>query len=72
MGDFVSTARGGVPAGLRASYAAHAQDHVFKYVDSGAIKPGSPEMSAFIAQLHTIDPGRMNDLHLSTTGTSTT
>lgn len=68
MGDFVSTA-GGVPADLRSTYAAHAQDHVFKYVDNGAIKPGSEEMSAFITQLRTIDPGRMNELHLSTTGT---
>lgn len=69
MEDFVSTAAGGVPADLRSSYAAHKQDHVFKYVDSGAVKAGSPEMAAFITQLRTIDPGRMNELHLSTTGT---
>ena len=67
MGDFVSAA-GGVPVDLRSSYAAHKQDHVFKYVDSGAVKPGSAEMSAFITQLRTIDPRRMNELHLSTTG----
>eukprot|EP00903_Cladosiphon_okamuranus_P019455 g17889.t1 len=71
MGDFLSTG-GGVPADLRASYAAHAQDHVFKYVDSGAIKPGSREMSAFITQLRTIDPARMNELHLSTTAAAAT
>ncbi|CAN0207881.1 unnamed protein product, partial [Ectocarpus sp. 13 AM-2016] len=58
---------GGVPADLRATFAAHGQDHVFKYVDSGAVKAGSDEISALVAQLRTIDPARMNKLHLSTT-----
>ncbi|CAN0098865.1 unnamed protein product [Ectocarpus sp. 12 AP-2014] len=79
MGDFVAKSMaatatetgggggGGVPADLRATFAAHGQDHVFKYVDSGAVKAGSDEISALVAQLRTIDPARMNKLHLSTT-----
>lgn len=67
MGHFVSGADGGVPADLRSTYASNGQEHVFKYVDSGAIKSGSDEMAALVAQLRTIDPERMTKLHLSTT-----
>ncbi|CAN0001897.1 unnamed protein product [Ectocarpus fasciculatus] len=82
MGDFVAKSMaatataaggggGGVPADLRATFAAHGQDHVFKYVDSGVVKAGSDEISALVAQLRTIDPARMNELHLSTTAAAT-
>lgn len=67
-GSVCGSVGGGVPADLRATFAAHGQDHVFKYVDSGAVKAGSDEISAFVSQLRTIDPARMNQLHLSTTG----
>lgn len=68
MGHFVSAADGGggVPADLRSTYTAHGQEQVFKYVDSGAIKSGSEEMAALVAQLRTIDPERMGKLYLST------
>lgn len=60
MGDFLSAGGGGVPADLRSLYAAHGQDHVFKYVDSGAVK--ADEVAALVAQLRTISPARMNQL----------
>lgn len=63
MADFFS-ASGEVPADLRATYAAHGQDHVFKYVDSGVIN-GAAEIGDLVAQLRTIDPARINQLHLT-------
>lgn len=73
MGDFLSNKKtggdaAGIPADLRATFAAHGQEHVFRYVDSGVMKEGSDEISALISQLRTIDPARMNQLHVSTMG----
>lgn len=55
-----------VPADLREMYAAEGQEHVFKYVDSGVIK-AADEVEALVAQLRSIDPVRINQLHASTT-----
>lgn len=66
MATFLSTETAAVPAELRASYAAHGQDHVFKYVDSGVVK-GEEQINALLAQLRDIDPARINELHVSTT-----
>lgn len=73
MSSLVSTEDGGrgqaqgrVPEELRTNYAAHGQEQVFEYVDSGVLK--EPEdIDALVAQLRMIDPARINRLHLSTT-----
>lgn len=70
MAEFTLT-QGEIPVDLRERYAAHGQEEVFRYVDSGVIT-GAEDIDALVAQLRAIDPARINELYSSTfSGTAT-
>lgn len=70
MAGFTPT-QGEIPADLRESYAAHGQEEVFRYVDSGVIT-GVEDVDALVAQLRAIDPTRINELYSATFGGTVT
>ena len=67
MSEFASVQDKGdkVPADLRANYADHRQEQVFRYVDNGVIKEAA-EVDALLAQLRAIDTARISELYRST------